>query len=160
MAAGHDKYVLKNGTIPVQRQMLVETGIAIGLPKGTYGRLAARSGMASKDGIAVGGGVIDVEYTGEVRVIQRNHGTTDYEFKSRDRIAQPIVERIQTREAVVVDKLVGTEWGTQGFGSTDLGPKRLITSKEHTMRMCFLHRDRRNNTFYDEDDILTHACMT
>ena len=41
MAAGHDIYALKNGTIPAQRLMLVETGIAIGLPKGTYGRLAA-----------------------------------------------------------------------------------------------------------------------
>ena len=48
MAAGHDIYAVKNRNIPAQRQMLVETGIAIGLPKGTYGRLAARSGMASK----------------------------------------------------------------------------------------------------------------
>ena len=40
---------------------MVETGIAIGLPEGTYGRLAARSGMASKMGIAVGGGVIDAD---------------------------------------------------------------------------------------------------
>ena len=45
MAAGHDLYALKDGTIPAQREMLVETGIAIGLPQGTYGRLAARSGM-------------------------------------------------------------------------------------------------------------------
>ena len=67
--------------------MLVETGIAIRLPKGTYGRLAARSGMASKHGIPVGGGVRDADYTGEVRVILGNHGTTDYEFKAGDRIA-------------------------------------------------------------------------
>ena len=84
MAAGHDIYSLKKGTIPAQRQKLVETGIAIGLPKGTYGRFVARSGMASKHGIAVGGGVIDADYTGEVRVILRNHGTTDYKFKARD----------------------------------------------------------------------------
>ena len=84
MAAGHDIYAVKNGTIPAQRQILVETGISIGLPKGTYGRLAARSGMASKQGITVGGGVIDADYTGEVRVILRNHGTTDYEFKAGD----------------------------------------------------------------------------
>ena len=109
MAAEHDIYALKNGTITAQRQMLVETGIAIGLPKGTYSRLAARSGMASKQGIAVGGGVIDADYTGEIRVILRNHDTSDYEFKARDRIAQLIVERIQTSEAVVVDKLGNPE---------------------------------------------------
>jgi len=73
MAAGHDIYALKDGTIPAQRQMLVDTGMAIGLPSGTYGRLAARSGMASKHGIAVGGGVIDADYTGEIKVILRNH---------------------------------------------------------------------------------------
>ena len=140
--------------------MLVETGIAIGLPKGTYGRLAARSGMASKHGITVGGCVIDADYTGEVRVILRNHGTTDYEFKAGERIPQLIVERIQICEAVVVDKLVEIERATQGFGSTDLGPKRLITSKEHKIMMCFLHPDQRNNTCYDEEDILTYADMT
>ena len=116
--------------------------------------------MASKHGIAVGGGVIDADYTGEVRVILRNHGTTDYKFKAGDRIAQLIVERIQTNGSMVVDELVETERGTQGFGSTDLGPKRLITSKEHKIMMCFLHPDPRNNTFYDEEDILTHADMT
>lgn len=69
MAAGHDIYALTDGTIRSQRLMLVDTGIAIGLPKGRYGRIAARSGMASKHEIAVGGGVIDADYTGEVKVI-------------------------------------------------------------------------------------------
>ena len=62
MAAGHDIYALEEGSIPAKGQVLVRTRIAIGLPKGTYGRLAARSGMASKNGIAVGGGVIDADY--------------------------------------------------------------------------------------------------
>ena len=69
MATGHDIYALGKGLVPAKGQILVGTGIAIGLPKGTYGRLAARSGMASKNGIAVGGGVIDEDYTGEVKVI-------------------------------------------------------------------------------------------
>ena len=61
MAAGHDKYALEDGIIPGKGQVLVRTGIAIELPKGTYGRLAARSGMGSKNGIAVVGGVIDAD---------------------------------------------------------------------------------------------------
>ena len=88
MAAGHDVYTLRDGTIPAQRQMLVDKGIAIGLPKGTYGRLAARNGLASKQGIAIGGGVISEDYTGKVKVILRNHSSIDYEFKAGDRIAQ------------------------------------------------------------------------
>jgi len=47
MAAGHDIHTLKDGIILAQKAILVDTLIAIGLPKGTYGRLAARSGMAS-----------------------------------------------------------------------------------------------------------------
>ena len=61
---------------------------------------------------------------------------------------------------MAVDKLDEIERGTQGFGSTDLGPKRLITSKEQRIMMCFLHPDPKNNTFYDEEDILMHADMT
>jgi len=67
--------------------MLVDTGIAIGLPRGTYGWLAARSGMASKHGIAVGGGVIDADYTGEIEQILGNHGNTNYEYKAGNCIA-------------------------------------------------------------------------
>jgi len=123
MAAGHDIYALKDGTIPAQRQMLVETGIAIGRPRGTYGRLAARSGRASRHGIAVGGGVIDADYAGEVKVILRNHGNPSYEFKAGDRIAQLIVEKIQTHNAMEIDNQEDTERGTRGFGSSDIAPK-------------------------------------
>ena len=63
-AAGHNIYALTDGMVPAKGQTMVETCIAIGLPEGTYGRLAARSGMTSKMGIARGGGVIDVDYTG------------------------------------------------------------------------------------------------
>ena len=47
MATGHHIYALKDGTIPAQRQMLGDTRMALALPRGTYGRLSARSGMAS-----------------------------------------------------------------------------------------------------------------
>ena len=68
-AAGDNIYALTDALVPAGGQIMVEMGIAIGLLEGTYGRLAARSGMASKIGIAVGGGVIDADYTGEVKVI-------------------------------------------------------------------------------------------
>ena len=116
MAAGHDIYALEDDIIPAKGKVLARTGIAIGLPIGTYGRLAARSGMASKNGIAVGGGVVDADYTGEVKVILQNHGTEDYQFKAGDRIAQLIVEKIQLPKAMEIDELDETERGTEGFG--------------------------------------------
>ena len=94
MAAGHDIYAVEEGSIPAKGQAFVGTGIAIGLPKGICGRLAARSGMTSKNGIAVGGGVVNADYTGEVKVILGNHGKGEYQFKACDRIAQLIVEKI------------------------------------------------------------------
>jgi len=53
LAAGHDIYAISKFTIPAQGQGLAERGIAIGLPKGTYARIAPRSGLASKKGIAI-----------------------------------------------------------------------------------------------------------
>ena len=157
MAARHDIYALKDGTIPTQRQMLVDTGIAIGLPRGTYGRLAARIGMANKHVVAVGGGVIDADYTGEIKVILRNHGNASYQFKPGDRITQLIVENIQTHHAIDIDNLEDKESRTQGFGSSDIGPKRVITCEELKVKMCFLNPDPQDNSYFDQEEIHTHS---
>jgi len=155
-AAGHDIYALTDGLVPAKGQKMVETGIAIGLPEGTYGRLAVRSGMASKMGIAVGGGVIDVDYTGEVKVILRNHGEADCVFKAGDRIAQLIVEKVANADAMEVDDLEITERGKMGFGSSDMNPKRSIMAKEEEVKICFLHTDTSENEFFSEADIGYH----
>ena len=60
-AAGHDLYAMDEVLIPAKGQTLVDTGLAIGLPSGTYARIAPRSGLAHKKRINVGGGVIDAE---------------------------------------------------------------------------------------------------
>jgi len=159
MVAGHDIYALKDGTIPAQREMLVDTGIAIGQPRGTYGRLAARSGMASKHGIAVSSGVIDADYTSEIKVILRNHGNASYVFKAGDRIAQLIVEKIQTHNAIVIENLEDTDKGSRGFGSSDIALKRLITCEELKVKMCFLNPNPQDNSYFDEEDIQTQASL-
>ena len=107
--AGHDIYALTDGLVQAKGQIIVVTGIAIGLLEGTYGRLAARSGMASKMGIAVGGGVLDADYTGEVKVILRNHGEGDCVFKAGDRRAQLIIEKVADADAIEADDLETTD---------------------------------------------------
>ena len=77
IAVGHDLYAMENIHIPARKQVLVETGLAIGLPKGTYARIAPHSRLASKKRISVGGGVIDADYTGEVKVILINQGNEE-----------------------------------------------------------------------------------
>jgi len=128
----------------------------VGLPEGTYGSLAARSGIASKMEIAEGGGVIDADYTGEVKLILRNHGEADCVFKAGDRIAQLIIEKVANADAMEVDDLETTERGTMGFGSSDLNPKRSITAKEEEVKICFLHADTSENEFFTTADIGYH----
>src|SRR6056300_294729 len=118
LAAGYDMCSSVDTTIKSGCRGLVDTGIAFTVPYGTYGRIAPRSGLAVKKGIQVGAGVIDRDYTGEVKVVLFNHGEEDFEIKKGDRIAQLIIEKIEMPEVKLVDELLVTERGEGGFGST------------------------------------------
>ena len=82
------------------------------------GRVAPRSGLASKSFIDTGAGVIDSDYRGEVKVLLFNHAETEFEIKEGDRVAQLIIEQIYTPEVQVVDELEESVRGAGGFGST------------------------------------------
>lgn len=79
---------------------------------------APRSGLAWKNSIDVGAGVIDADYRGPVGVILFNHADSDFAIKAGDRIAQLILELIVTPDVVEVDDLDATIRGEDGFGST------------------------------------------
>ena len=118
LAAGYDLTSSEDVSIPKGTRGLVGTGIAFTVPHQTYGRIAPRSGLAVKKGIQVGAGVIDRDYTGEVKVALFNHGDEDFVIKKGDRIAQLIIEKIEMPEVKLVDELLVTERGEGGFGST------------------------------------------
>ncbi|KAI9171590.1 Deoxyuridine 5'-triphosphate nucleotidohydrolase [Paramyrothecium foliicola] len=117
-AAGYDIYAARDTTVPARGKVLVDTDIAIAVPEGTYGRIAPRSGLASKHFIDTGAGVIDADYRGQVKVLLFNHADADYEIKEGDRIAQLVLERIYTPEVVEVQELEESVRGAGGFGST------------------------------------------
>ena len=117
-AVGYDLYSNCDGVIPTSERMLVSTGISVVLPNGVYGRVAPRSGLAVKHGIQVGAGVIDPDYTGEVKVVLFNHGDKDFEVKRGERIAQLVLERCETPDVEEIGLLEETERGAGGFGST------------------------------------------
>jgi len=102
-AAGHDIYAISEFTIPAQGQILAETGKAIGLPKGTYARITPPSGLSRKKGTAINGGVIDADYTGEIKVIMVNHGKADCRLQEGDQITLLIIEKIDTTDIMEVD---------------------------------------------------------
>ena len=117
-AVGYDIYTTDNIIIQPGGRELVSTGIAMVLPKDVYGRIAPRSGLAVKHGIQVGAGVIDPDYTGEVKVLLFNHGNKEFEVNKGDRIAQLILERCETPEVEEVLDIQQTQRGNGGFGST------------------------------------------
>lgn len=105
---------------PMQR-VLVPTGIAIKLPGSEYGAfLFARSGLATKKGITLANcvGVVDSDYTGEIKVGLINLSNEEFVIKNGERIAQMVIMPVSTAKFTVVDELEQTERGAGGFGST------------------------------------------
>ncbi|ODQ65276.1 Deoxyuridine 5'-triphosphate nucleotidohydrolase [Nadsonia fulvescens var. elongata DSM 6958] len=117
-AAGYDLYASEPIVIPANGRGLVSTDISIAIPVNTYARIAPRSGLAVKNGISTGAGVVDYDYRGEVKVMLFNHSTQDFLVNQGDRIAQMILEVITTPEVEVVQVLADTTRGANGFGST------------------------------------------
>lgn len=118
-AAGYDLFAIEDVTINCFEFTLVSTGVSMAIPEGYYGRVAPRSGLAVKNGVMVGAGVIDSDYRGEIKVaLARLNGV--YNIKAGDRIAQLIIEKISTPTLVQVDWLADTTRGDGGFGSTGI----------------------------------------
>ena len=117
-SAGFDLYSAESKEISSQSQAIVNTGIAIQLLPGTYGRIAPRSGLAAKHFIDVGAGVVDSDFRSSVLVVLFNHNREPFHVGVGDRIAQLIVEKISTPKLVEVDELDETKRGAGSFGST------------------------------------------
>lgn len=117
-AAGYDLYSTEGYVILPGKRAVVSTGISIQLPPGVYGRVAPRSGLAVKHGLQVGAGVVDPDYTGELKVVLFNHDTEPFVIKPGYRVAQLVLERYEVAEVVQVEDVESTERGADGFGST------------------------------------------
>ncbi|XP_073819853.1 deoxyuridine triphosphatase [Musca autumnalis] len=117
-AAGLDLRSAYDLVVPARGKALVKTDLQIEVPNGSYGRIAPRSGLAVKNFIDVGAGVVDEDYRGNLGVVLFNHADVEFEVKRGDRIAQLICERIFYPELEQVDKLEETKRGEGGFGST------------------------------------------
>ncbi|KZT12874.1 dUTP diphosphatase [Laetiporus sulphureus 93-53] len=118
LSAGYDLCSAENKVVPARGKAMVDTQLSIAVPPGTYGRVAPRSGLASKFMIDTGAGVIDADYRGVVYILLFNLSDEDFEVKEGDRVAQLILERILTPEVMEVQELEDTVRGLGGFGST------------------------------------------
>lgn len=118
--AGADLRSTSSVTIKAGERSLVPTGVAIALPAGYVGLVHPRSGLAAKHGITVLNtpGTIDAGYRGEIMVILYNSSSTDFEIAVGDRIAQLLIQAVETAKFVSVSKLPESERGETGFGSS------------------------------------------
>ena len=121
-AAGADLYACSSKKISFEpgETKLVKTGIALEVPEGYAGLIYARSGLASKRGLAPANkvGVVDSDYRGEVMVALHNHTNEVKEIDPYERIAQLVIAPYLKAEFNEVDELDETVRGEGGFGST------------------------------------------
>ena len=120
-AAGADLYsVSETFDISAGETVLVHTGIAVEIPMCCVGLVYARSGLASKKGLAPANkvGVIDCDYRGEIMVALHNHSNEKRTVEKGERVAQLVITPYYTADFCEVDELSDTVRGEGGFGST------------------------------------------
>ena len=121
-AAGADLRACLDGdlTIAPGQTALIHTGLALEIPAGYAGLVYARSGLATKRGLAPANkvGVIDADYRGEIMVALHNHGAEAQTVGHGERIAQLVVTPFLAVDYEEADELTDTARGAGGFGST------------------------------------------
>lgn len=121
-SAGADLYALTDGDVTIEpaQTVLIHTGISLEVPEGYAGLIYARSGLASKKGLAPANkvGVVDADYRGEVMVALHNHSNETRTISNGERIAQLVIAPFLKAEFNLVDELSDTVRGQGGFGST------------------------------------------
>lgn len=102
--------------------VIVPTGISIQPEKGYKADIKPRSGLGINHGITLINciGLIDEDYTGEIKVGLINLSNKPYIVNPYDRIAQMEITKYEQAEFVRVEKLEETKRGDGGFGSTGI----------------------------------------
>ena len=121
-AAGADMYAAIDEAVTIEpgETKFIPTGLAFEIPEGYAGFIYARSGLASKKGLAPANkvGVVDADYRGEVMVALHNHGKVAQTVEAGERIAQMIITPFVAVNYIFSDELDDTVRGAGGFGST------------------------------------------
>ena len=121
-SAGYDLYVCCEDEVIIQphETVMLSTGWAMEIPYGHAGFIYARSGLASKKGLAPANcvGVVDPSYRGEIKVALHNYGTESQIVHNGDRVAQIVFHPYVCYDMNEVDEICSTDRGDGGFGHT------------------------------------------
>ncbi|MCA1982619.1 dUTP diphosphatase [Nocardioides nematodiphilus] len=119
--AGADVVTAVDVTLAPGERALVPTGIAIALPHGYVALLHPRSGLAMRHGLSIVNtpGTVDAGFRGEIKVLLVNLDPREpIVLRRGDRIAQMVIQRVETARFVDVEVLPDSVRGTGGYGST------------------------------------------
>jgi len=123
-SSGYDVYSANNDTVTIfpGKLSLIPTGIAIAVPEGYEAQIRPRSGLALNHYIGVlnSPGTIDSDYRGEIMVILYNFGEKEFSVEPGIRIAQMVINKVESVVFVETDNLSVTERNEGGFGHTKL----------------------------------------
>lgn len=121
-AAGADLCALLDAPVEIapHATVLIHTGLAAEIPEGYAGLIYARSGLATKRGIAPANkvGVVDADYRGEIMISLHNHSDIPQAIEPGERVAQLVITPFLTADFRETDELSNTVRGAGGFGST------------------------------------------
>lgn len=125
--AGLDLYALNNVFVEHGTTAIIDTGVAIDIPVGYFGKIFDRSSLGSK-GLAVGGGVIDSGFSGAIKVVLHNltnkqddhyfPGIRGYQICAGDKIAQIVVQPCLLTDCVETVNLWHSQRGDKALGSS------------------------------------------
>ncbi|MDF2966399.1 MAG: dUTP diphosphatase [Nocardioidaceae bacterium] len=119
--AGADLVTAVDVTLAPGQRTLVPTGLAIALPEGYAAFVHPRSGLAARHGLSIvnAPGTIDAGYRGEIKVCLVNLDVdAPIHLQRGDRVAQLVVQRVETARFVETDRLPDSARGAGGYGST------------------------------------------
>jgi dUTP pyrophosphatase len=153
-SVGYDLYSARTVTIEQNTRTCIPLDISIVPPRGTYGQIFSRSGLAAKHSVDVCAGTIDPDYTGNVQVLLENNGSQPYQVNVGDRVAQIIFIQTETPPVVQISHAPKSDRGENGFGNTGM---KDIPSQ--TANSPSIPNDPTQNVHVIEDDRSTEPAI-
>jgi len=118
--AGMDLFSLEEHVIKPGETYLCDTGVAFEIPLGYVGLVWDKGGVAQKNSVKTLGGVLDSGYRGSLVVGLVNLSRKDYKIEQGAKVAQMLIQKIDTPEIIEVEELTATERGEGKHGSTGM----------------------------------------
>lgn len=149
--AGMDIFSNEEKTIPSSHRAPVKTGLYFEVPKGYVGLVWDKSGLALKQGIKTMAGVLDSGYRGELKIVLVNLSSQPFKIEKGMKIAQMLMQKVESAVLKEVRELSATERGDGGFGSSGLMHESLIPEDSMTPKQAKITE----KIFRDKVKILT-----